>query len=545
MKKTLLHAIMGASFICHSIDSNAQIGNTHYGIQALLYNTTGDYNTAIGYDAMWANTTGSGNTANGYKALYLNKTGFYNTATGANSLFNNQGGYNNTSNGYSSLYKNTKGSYNTAMGYASLYNNISGSYNTAAGSQSLYNNTEGSYNTAFGDGSLYYNTTGSYNTAFGKSSLFLNSTGQYNTAIGRYSLNKNTTGYKNTASGHTSLYSNTTGQYNTADGYLSLYWNTTGSFNTSIGSNTLYSNKIGSRNTALGYYADVSTDNLSNATAIGYGAKVDASNKVRIGNTSVTSIGGQVAWTTFSDGRYKKNIKENVPGLAFINSLRPVTYTVDIRGLNEHYNKGRKQDSSDEAANDENNAAIAEMKNAEDAASKIVYNGFVAQEVEEAARKLNFEFSGVDKPQSKDALYGLRYENFIVPLVKAVQQLSQMNEELKKQNEIQQKQLDELNATIGGNTKTNVTLNNVFLEQNIPNPFNKSSIIKYSLPKTFSNAQLVVTDKNGKTVKQIKVSGSGKGTLNIDATTLSAGTYNYSLIVDGRAISSKQMVLTK
>ena len=48
----------------------------------------------------------------------------------------------------------------------------------------------------------------------------------------------------------------------------------------------------------------------------------------------------------------------------------------------------------------------------------------MAQEVEEAAKKLSFEFSGVDKPENKDGLYGLRYDNFIVPLVKAVQELS-------------------------------------------------------------------------------------------------------------------------
>jgi hypothetical protein len=48
------------------------------------------------------------------------------------------------------------------------------------------------------------------------------------------------------------------------------------------------------------------------------------------------------------------------------------------------------------------------MEKAEDAAGKIVYNGFMAQDVEEAAKKLNFEFIGVDKPQSKDYMvYGM------------------------------------------------------------------------------------------------------------------------------------------
>jgi hypothetical protein len=29
------------------------------------------------------------------------------------------------------------------------------------------------------------------------------------------------------------------------------------------------------------------------------------------------------------------------------------------------------------------------------------------------------EFSGIDKPWSKDGIYALRYDNFVIPLVKA------------------------------------------------------------------------------------------------------------------------------
>ena len=51
--------------------------------------------------------------------------------------------------------------------------------------------------------------------------------------------------------------------------------------------------------------------------------------------------------------------------------------------------------------------------------------------------------------------------------------------------------------------------------------------------------------KNGKPMKQVNVSGSGKGIVNIDAGTLSGGAYNYSLIVDGKIINTKQMLLAK
>ena len=65
-----------------------------------------------------------------------------------------------------------------------------------------------------------------------------------------------------------------------------------------------------------------------------------------------------------------------------------------------------------------------------------LYTGFVAQEVEQAAKELGFDFSGVDKP--KDATkqtYALRYSDFVVPLVKAVQEQQKMIEELKKEIE--------------------------------------------------------------------------------------------------------------
>lgn len=50
---------------------------------------------------------------------------------------------------------------------------------------------------------------------------------------------------------------------------------------------------------------------------------------------------------------------------------------------------------------------------------------------------------------------------------------------------------------------------------------------------------------NDKTLKAVKVSGSGKGDINVDASTLSSGAYQYSLIVDGKLFATKQMVIAK
>ena len=103
-----------------------------------------------------------------------------------------------------------------------------------------------------------------------------------------------------------------------------------------------------------------------------------------------------------------------MPGLAFISRLRPVTYTVDTKSLAEKYYKVKPAMGA--AANKANR-----------------HTGFIAQEVEQSATALGFSFSGVDKPEQSDKLYGLRYADFVVPLVKAVQEQQQQIEDLKKE----------------------------------------------------------------------------------------------------------------
>ena len=85
----------------------------------------------------------------------------------------------------------------------------------------------------------------------------------------------------------------------------------------------------------------ISAQSWDNNTTLGSSVFVNASNVARIGNTSVTSIGGQVGWTSFSDERIKENIKENVPALKFINLLKPVTYHFSLSKENKLMNRNK------------------------------------------------------------------------------------------------------------------------------------------------------------------------------------------------------------
>ena len=337
-------------------------------------------------------------------------------------------GIENTSFGVNALNPASTGHQNTASGTASLYSNTTGSQNTASGAFSLFSNTTGNNNTASGTSSLRSNTTGNNNTASGVSSLQSNTTGNNNTASGASSLRFNTEGILNTASGASSLHSNTTGNDNTASGSYSLRYNTEGNNNTASGAYSLHSNTTGSQNTAIGYYAFFSGDSFSNSTALGYNTVISASNQVRLGNNAVTSIGGQVSWTTLSDARFKTENAAKVPGIDFIKKLRPVTYYVNHEAMNRYLEVPKGEDVQ--------NRSSSEAKNTyKPSYTKTLESGFMAQEVEKAAKELGYEFNGVDAPKNDKDYYGLRYDQFVVPLVKAVLELNEKLEQKDAEND--------------------------------------------------------------------------------------------------------------
>jgi hypothetical protein len=264
--------------------------------------------------------------------------------------------------------------------------------------------------------------------------MFNNSTGNGNTASGDSALYNNTSGAVNTALGFQAMLSNTNGFGNTTIGTVSMGANTTGSVNTAVGYGALSINTAGSNNTAIGYAADVSAGSLSNATAIGANAIVNASNKIRLGNSAVTVIEGQVPFTSPSDGRFKFNIRDDVKGLDFILKLHPVTYQFDVKRFDNFTQAGT---ISTDPKNDNIvlNAAYIE-------ATAIRRTGFIAQEVEKAAFASGYNFSGIVIPKNKKDHYSLSYESFVVPLVKAVQEQQTMINEQSRKLEQQQEQIN-------------------------------------------------------------------------------------------------------
>ena len=332
-------------------------------------------NTSFGVNALNPLTTGTSNTVIGRSALQSNTTGVFNTANGQSALESNTTGFRNTANGHSALESNTTGFNNTANGVSALSSNTTGGSNTANGYIALSSNTIGDNNTATGYQALLANTAGINNTANGVSAL-----------------DKNTTGDDNVAMGNRSLIDNVIGNSNTAIGKDALF-NSTGNNNTAVGRGTLSGVTTGENNTAIGFDAQV--------------ANAAGDNQVRIGNGAVVSARVQVAWTITSDNRWKSNIQKSNLGLDFIKQLNPVFYT---RKDVETY---------------EGKTNISETTT-----NPTTEYGFIAQELESTLNKFNAKGNGII---SKDdaGMLGVRYNDLLAPMVKAIQEQQVMIEELK------------------------------------------------------------------------------------------------------------------
>ncbi|MGL5888247.1 MAG: T9SS type A sorting domain-containing protein [Bacteroidia bacterium] len=83
------------------------------------------------------------------------------------------------------------------------------------------------------------------------------------------------------------------------------------------------------------------------------------------------------------------------------------------------------------------------------------------------------------------------------------------------------------------------------LYQNQPNPFSTSTEIRYFLPETTQSAECIIYSMDGKQLKRIPLQGEGNGSITINANELYAGMFIYSLVVNGKEVETRRMILTQ
>jgi len=206
-----------------------------------------------------------------------------------------------------------------------------------------------------------------------------------------------------------------------------------------------------------------------------------------------------------SDISVKENIQSISQSIDLLAQLRPVTYTYKAGAFGS-----------------------------ESPGNNLEY-GLIAQEVEIVIPDI--------VSQRDDGLKAINYIALIPMLVDALQS--------------QQAEIENLKALLGvdPDIKKSASTSTIdspvgdelqaTLSQNVPNPFNENTNIRYYIPTINSYAVVNVYDLQGSQIKSYNVTQSGNGEILIPASELSPGLYIYNLIVDGAEVTSKRMVLTE
>jgi hypothetical protein len=257
------------------------------------------------------------------------------------------------------------------------------------------------------------------------------------------------------------------------------------------------------------------------------------------GNVKITnSSNNAVLWVNStqytSDKRLKKNIKPiSNNDLEKISQLSAVQFQFKTR---------QELMSAGLIISDDTTKNIA----IDTANSKKYRFGYLAQDVQQIYPDIVY--------QSSDGFYGIDYVELIPLMMEAIKQQSKS---IAKQDSTISSLQQQLNNCCTKATKTlNKAVNqsegieegtatsSAILYQNIPNPFSQQTQIKCFIPDGAMLSNIFIYDMQGTQMRKIQINGNGNQSITIQGSELKAGMYMYTLIIDGKEIGTKKMILT-
>ena len=246
------------------------------------------------------------------------------------------------------------------------------------------------------------------------------------------------------------------------------------------------------------------------------------------GDTHVKGTLTATALVTPSDSRLKANIEsfnDEDGVLEKVQNLNVVSYN--------YVNNRNSQESIDlltgETSADANTSAIT--NSGEDSRK---HYGLLAQELQRIYPEL------VHKGQ--DGYLGINYVELVPILIRSIQELKAELDEVKgnssrmeaRSASLEEETTDVLSSTIHRNV----------LYQNTPNPFKEQTVIRFKLADNVQNASICIFDMTGKMLKKLPIS-SDMESVSIGGYELGEGMFIYSLVVNGKEIDTKKMIITK
>jgi hypothetical protein len=243
----------------------------------------------------------------------------------------------------------------------------------------------------------------------------------------------------------------------------------------------------------------------------GYGSITSPTYRIEIpNNADVTGWGLANAWKTYSSIRYKEHVKTIPEALAKVQQLRGVEF--DWKPGN-----GGRHDI-----------------------------GFIAEELGRVLPEVvDYEENGVDAKS-------VNYTAVIPVTIEAIKEQQVIIGSQKIEIAGLKERMTELEERLArlesspdvhlGATPDEKRQASAALAQNVPNPADEATIISYFLPRSARDARLIVAETgSGREVRSIPLEGRGAGTVTIPARELPAGSYLYSIVVDGSTTQSMRM----
>ncbi len=227
-----------------------------------------------------------------------------------------------------------------------------------------------------------------------------------------------------------------------------------------------------------------------------------------VGNLTATNV-----YTT-SDIRLKDNISDFSEG----ESAKTLDKLMDVNVI--------KYNLKEEAFGSDGSEKSEKLDNA----TSLLHFGVSAQELQEIYPNLVKE--------GQDGYLAVNYTELVPVLIRSIQELKQELDDVKGSDESRM-------TRSASNAEENLQpfAKNI-LYQNTPNPFKEQTTIRFSLTDDAQDAAICIFDMTGKMLKKLPIS-LGTTSVSVNGWELGEGMFLYTLMVNGREIDTKRMILSK
>jgi hypothetical protein len=169
--------------------------------------------------------------------------------------------------------------------------------------------------------------------------------------------------------------------------------------------------------------------------------------------------------------------------------------------------------------------------------------GLIAQEVEKVVPEV--------VRTNDDGYKAIAYQNLVGLLIESTKEQQSVIESQRATIDNLSARLSRLEAMIDPSLKPVTPTvkeegQSIQLEQNTPNPFDRTTIIRYMVPNSVGSAEMVIFEAGtGREVERFLIANRGEGEVTVSVAGLASGSYVYGIVADGKLAQTRTMVIAR